>query len=281
MKKHTSYTLKKYTVMLAVKLSLLIFSSVSAAQSGYESEPDAETEIICYAAQKQWVCAPADQKQQAHAKAVKLAEQKQAADTATASSQVETTTMAKNTDFDQQVNDEPQNTRTQQGVIDEQIKDFVPRDDVQPVSSDTSAGSTPQQSLVDSTTANTELSSNQVDTPSQTQAETATASQPEVNHTLPSNDFKYWQNNHPEKWSFQVIGTSNRHQLDSFIATHGLQKNDHTIVKTQANSADWWVVLVGLYDSREQALSQRHLLPAQLADQAWVRQVKTIEGEAD
>ncbi len=263
--------------MTAISLMcLFVVTGYAVAQTEVDSKPTAENEIICYAAQNKWVCAPADQKQQAHDKAMKLVEQNKSSgidQDNIDNSQVEIKTMDVNNDFNQQVQQSPAENVSQQTLIDQQIKDFIPRQDV---NDKKAAAANNQQSPADEVVETVAEEVVEVELPT-TEAVDA-AQQPLNNDTK---GFDYWQTNHAEKWSFQVIGTSNRHQLDEFLSRYDLLESDHTIVKTQANSADWWVVLVGVYDSREQALSLRSQLPPELASQAWVRQVKTIVGEAD
>ena len=103
MKNHSIDASTTVPAMVFLSLSMLSFAGYSAAQNEIDSEPTAETEIICYAAQNQWVCAPADEKQKAHNKAMKLVEKKQASQFDVDSSQVEIKTMDLNNDFDQQV----------------------------------------------------------------------------------------------------------------------------------------------------------------------------------
>ncbi|VAW43690.1 hypothetical protein MNBD_GAMMA02-1516 [hydrothermal vent metagenome] len=271
-----------------VLLNLLIVgwlsSGVSSAQTEINSNPTAENKVICYAAQKKWVCAPADQKQKAHEKAMKLVEQKQSTGIDTDninSSQVEIKTMDVNNDFSQQVQELPANNQSPQAVIDPQIKDFIPRDDVNDLKQSEAEKSTKQTTSAEAIGVTVEAGSSEPVAPAQTTIEADDLGKQPVSNSSQSNQFGYWQNNYSEKWSFQVIGTSNRHHLDQFLNSHDLFQSNYSIVKTQSNSADWWIVLVGLYDSRDQALSQRNQLPSELANQAWVRQVKTITGEAD
>jgi hypothetical protein len=284
MKKINKHIMLFHPTTIIVLLYLMSFTGVLSAQNLADSKPTAETEIICYAAKKQWVCAPADQKQQAHDKAMILAAQNKPTNdnqSSTNNSEIEIKTLDVNNDFSQLVEETPVRNPSRIAAIEEQIKDFTPREDAQD----------PQQ-------VNAENISNQATTSADVAADvtsdvqgndsdsgvTEQASIEAVEIPQPANqssDFKNWQANYAEKWSFQVIGTSNRHQLDQFLSGHDLIQRDHSIVKTQANSADWWVVLVGLFDSRDEALSQRYTLPDALAQGAWVRQIKTIDGEAD
>ncbi len=258
----------------------MILSFGVVAQS--DDSPTSETEIICYAAQKQWVCAPADQKEKAHDKAMKLVQQgpDESDDEALSnvgSGQVEIQPLADN-NINEPVNENP---------LAASIRDFIPRDDAnnadtpnvepEPVQNDTP------------TTVQAEQPTQVANQPDPDQQPTQVANQPDPVHQpsgvqssiSQTNDFGDWQMNHPNQWSFQVVGTSNRHHLDQFIIDKKLNQNNFAIVKTQVNGADWWVVLSGLYDSREQALSQRYELPSDLAGNAWVRQVKSIVGVPD
>ena len=271
--------------------------STAVAQNGEDAEdeqPPPETEIVCFAAKKQWVCAPADDKDKAHQKAMKLAEQPDQSESFN-DGQVAIQTMPAGTDFAQQVQEVDPNS------LQAQIQDFIPREETNSATGDT-------QPETDSALAATPADESEVSEPVQSEpepvvtiAQTDTrqtvnrdamvdeqASEPRRRPNRPSNsaagvanDFREWQRNHPEQWAFQVVGTSNRHHIDDFVRTSGIQSMPHAVVRTQVNGADWWVVLVGLFDSREQALSQRHTLPAALASNAWVRQIQTIVGQAD
>jgi len=264
-------------VKVIVLLVLGFNVGVSLAQPEVNSEPASDTEIICFAAQSKWVCAPADQRQQAHDKAMKLIKENESASLDSDlvdNAQVEIKTMDVNNDFSQQVKELSADQLSPQDLVRQQTSDFESRD----VMSD------PQEP-------NTDLPETVVDSIEEESAEVLAAqnsNQPDEHVTKPvqqhpddSNDFTYWQSNYPDGWSFQVIGTSNRHHLNEFIDSHGLQQSKHTIIKTKVNSADWWIVLVGLYASRDEALSQRDQLPSKLATEAWVRQIKSIIGQAD
>ncbi len=266
------------TVKLSVFLILLFVSGLSLAQPEVDSEPTSDTEIICYAAQQQWVCAPADQKQQAHEKAMQLVEQKQSTEEIN-SSKVRIKTMDVSNDFNQQVQESPASNSNQRSRFGPQVKDFIPRVDSNNLKNLETGSNINQAPVKVQDPVEKNSSETVVDT--QTTIDKSAPTLESTSSQGSSNDFEYWQKNYSEKWSFQVIGTSNRHHLNEFIAQHDLFASQYSIVKTQVNSADWWVVLVGLYDSRELALSQRNQLPFALSEQAWVRQIKTITGEAD
>ncbi len=291
---------KKLT--LSNQLLIILFGMCGAvmATAQDQEDPPAATEIICFAAQQKWVCAPADQKQQAHDKALRLAREQpvgandQDSEYGSRDS-AEVQTMPVSPDFESVVDEQPVNSNQPMTLADA-VKDFMPREDagtdtevvttestdetgepVNEIARDTSNDA----SAVVNTTADDEMTT-VTESQSAQQAQPSSNTTPEVPvfQTAP-NDFDHWQLSYAEQWTFQVVGTSNRHQLDTFVTQHGLQDRNYTIAKTQANGADWWIVLTGLYGSREEALSQRNQLPAALADDAWVRQIKTIAGQAD
>ncbi len=258
----------KLKLTSAAILSMVVVGAIAQSDPTDTPESVKETNIICYAAQKKWVCAPADEKEKAQQKAMKLAlSEKDSSPYDNVSSQpVEIQTIEPN-NIGQQVQEQ-----AVEDPIQAAIKDFIPREDaVQPSSEQTDEATSTQSAKPAQNIASASAS------PTKNSAE---ISQIETK-TSPDNNFNQWQASYPEKWTFQVIGTSNRHHLNDFIAQHDLAQNPFSIVRTQANGADWWVVLSGLFDSREQALAQRNQLPTQLSGNAWVRQIKTIVGQAD
>lgn len=281
-----------------VLLSLTLLSGQGFSAEDTE-EATAETEIICFAAQKKWVCAPAGQKQQAHDKALQMVKDQplELMDPPDSqdnqASQVEIKMLDMKQNISEQVKEEPIDGSMDEASLQAAIKDFVPRENTQ----------IEEVQATDQDNVNPIAENQQTNDQGPVQPPvTSPANEAIVDKTLPNqakaadsdvvnttvsrqsaanNSFSYWQKNHAQNWSFQVVGTSNRHHLDQFIQDQGLTNTDFTVVKTQVNGADWWVVLSGLYDSREQALSQRHQLPSQLAANAWVRQIHTIVGEDD
>ncbi len=268
-----------------IKLKLLtftlMFSALFLAESKAQSDPTdtptsvKETNIICYAAKNKWVCAPADEKEKAQEKAMKLALGKSETSSLTnpSSQPVEIKTIAPN-NISQQV-------QVLEDPIQTAINDFTPRQDAPPPTEQAEPIKSAEQTaetIVN--TAEPKANSNSATQQRLAPAKVTTQST-STSVKNASGDFTQWQAQHAEQWTFQVIGTSNRHHLDGFMLKHGLEQTNHSIVKTQANGADWWVVLSGLYSSRNDALSQRDTLPAELSGNAWVRQIKTIVGQAD
>lgn len=255
-----------WSFIVCLLMSSISGNSFAQTELDPDLKPVSETEIVCFAALKKWVCAPKDEQQKAHEKAMRLAEDK-ANNDLNLSNQVEIKTIKTNPDFSQQVQELPVEGLTQQDVVNQQLNDFIPRP-AEPSTTDSDKKNADEFTDINSIEVVTTI---EKETSSQ-----STASPASINAT---NNFKNWKDNHSSHWSFQVVGTSNQHHLNQFIADNGLQGLTHATVKTQLNGADWWIILVGLYDSRDQALNQRDQLPNQLADQAWVRQINTIEGE--
>jgi len=251
---------------------LLVFQQFLFAQEA--SEPDIENNIVCYAAKNKWVCAPADDQVQAQEKARKLALGQSLEDDEdidpTAVSPV-TSTTASQRPISRQPDDNVRRIS--------RANDFIPRSDALNNKPDQVVESqqhkpTPAEQPV---TVAEQVQTEPVVTTRPMQDVVAEPAQtPEDGSTV----FSSWQRDYPNHWSYQVIGTSNRHKLDEFINRHQLSQWPFSIVKTQVNGADWWVVLVGLYDSRDSAIDNRDQLPAVLAGGAWVRQINTIIGES-
>ncbi len=276
---------------LTLVIMAMFYCPFGVAQNGEDVDdpkPSAETEIICYAAKSKWVCAPADEKEKAHEKAMKLAQQPDEKHPGFNQSDVEIQTMDVSNNFNEQVQETPSGAVIDPNSLEAAIKDFVPRDDVNQADANQESEPVAQttEAVVQTPVEAAELVKpveNEPTTESATPTASTVSSQQPISTAVRSvaNDFGDWQRNHADQWAFQVVGTSNRHHLDQFIIDQGIDQGPFAVVRTQVNGADWWVVLAGLYDSREQALSQRSVLPAQLAAKAWVRQIKSITGQAD
>ncbi len=254
---HSIATIKPIRFGLVWLITGLLMAPQLWAQIEDET-PNSDTEIICYAAQKQWVCAPADEKHKAHAKAMRL-QQEAPVDGNQTDSQVAISTLDSNNEFIQQVQE--------QTPVQDSINEFTARRE-SPQATEKQGTLTVDVELMPATG---EQAADQIDG---AVAKPVTEIQ-QVSHD--DSEFSDWLSKHPDQWTFQVVGSSNQHQLAGFIEQHQLQLGQYAIAKTQVNGADWWVVLVGRYDSRDQAINQRNQLPDALASQAWVRQIKTIK----
>lgn len=259
-----------YLIQLKLLAGTLLFMFIVEPKAqpdpGDTPESVKETNIICYAALSKWVCASADEKEKAQEKAMRLASEQNEKNTNTSQAQVEIQTL--------EANNISQHVQEVETPIQSAIKDFIPRtdnsnkdtEDLEDSNQLSEAKQSSEPVIHPKDEANISLLQHSVDP---------------IRSAAGEGDFNHWKSQYTEQWTFQVIGTSNRHHLDGFVLKHGLDHTNYSIVKTQANGADWWVVLSGLYSSREDALSHRDNLPSQLAAKAWVRQIKAIDGLAD
>jgi len=238
-----------FTYLMAVACLFCGFFAMAKVDSE-DSGPTAENNIICYAAKSKWVCAPANQKEKAQQKVKTLILEEQT------SADVEPT----------------------EGFRDGVEIKTIKYDDIAGQVKEVSIDDTTDKSAIGIVAKEQSVIKNDVVNTITSAVETTKPTPDTVNL---NNDFTDWQNNHPNQWSFQVVGTSNRHKLDAFFSENGLQANACVVVKTQVNNADWWVVLCGLYANRDEAINSRHLLPEKISTNAWVRQIKTIDGVAD
>ncbi len=255
-------------------LMILIVSPMAMAQDNPgDSKPTAETEIICYAAKTKWVCAPADEKQRAHDKALQMAAQEEA--------------IGSPAETGESTQPRPEPIAVPNLIYPENVRDFTAREEaLEPATNpEVVATETPAEELVAATPTTEQAAAEPVvsEPVIEPVIEDVSTADPVIETPAQSNsnDFSDWQARYPNHWSLQVIGTSNRHKLDQFIIDQGLSQNTYAIVRTQVNQADWWVVLVGLYTSREAALANRNTLPTALSSAAWVRQIGSINGSAD
>jgi septal ring-binding cell division protein DamX len=254
------------TLTISTVVSILLLQVIAVSAQSADEQATSESNIVCLAAKKKWVCAPADELPKAEEKARLLALEPEEPDT------VEIQTLQP-VNVGQQVRNE-QTSYT--------IQDFVARDDVLNEADETT------QSNTNTNEVDEDASSSVDEAPATIATNNKVVSIEQVSEpvndtreyqTAPTN-FNYWQKNFSQQWTFQVVGTSNRHHIDGFIQQHGLEDANYTIVKTQRDGADWWIVLTGLYSSRDQAKSQQHTLPSALANGAWVRQISSIEGQS-
>lgn len=251
-----------FTNTLIIIILLTTVTLLSAQEPSDDSEPT-ENNIVCFAAKKQWVCAPADEQDKAKEKAMKLVLDTDQQELADDSVEIQTLQPINIGEQAREVNTD--------NNMQFDIKDFTPREDA--IEND--------ETVDKKETVQNQVAASVPQAQNDAMIEPTKTAQEEQEYNKAPTSFRYWQNNFAEQWTFQVVGTSNRHHIDDFITRNGLRQQSHTVVKTQRDGADWWIVLTGLYASKEQAKSEQHTLPVSLADGAWVRQIKTIEGQAD
>ena len=263
------------TNYLFILIGLLVIQAVWA-QDKDKKNPSKENNIICFAAKKQWVCAPADEQHKAQEKAQKLALEPDQPELIDDGVEIQTL---------QPVNIGLQARQSNpNATMPYNIQDFTAREEV---SSEKQPIPELSEGVVESIASTEPQSTENMSVPVVEHTEVNAISdtgQPTTDvqsfHTAP-NDFSYWQTHFATQWTFQVVGTSNRHKLEDFVSNNHLQQHNHVFVRTQREGADWWIVLVGFYSSRDEAISQQYTLPATLANGAWVRQVRTIDGYPD
>ena len=238
---------------------MMLFGLAAEAKKSAPIEkesPPAETEIICFAAMEKWVCAPASDQQQAKAKAMRLIdEQKDNVIINTIPEQEQWQAVVKEEPLDEAVVESDKNS-----VIAQQ-SEMVERDDsVMALIADDTESSTQQ---TNEQTANT----------------AATVNDDSSSGRSNSRTFSNWQNNHSNKWTLQAVGTTNLPNLEAFIGQHHLSNETMAVATTEVKGAPWHVVLVGLFESRDQALAFKQESESQgvtWAASSWPRPVDGI-----
>ena len=231
--------------------ALLFFSGLLYAQDIPENDTtpvagSERAEVVCYAAEDRWVCAP------------KGSEKPTAAiDEAKNEANAETDDMDELSD-----NDSINPLDPPQGV--EVMTDTAP---AQPVVNP--MAETPEDVLTEQ--------SPQATIPPESQ-QTISEQTEDIPQT-PDYASDNWFEQYPDHWTIQIIGVANQQNLESFIKQQQLTDDNHRIVETQANGAPWWVVIYGHYPNREAADQARNQLPAKLSDGAWLRPLSSLKGE--
>lgn len=91
--------------------------------------------------------------------------------------------------------------------------------------------------------------------------------------------FRQWQQLYPNKWSLQVVASTELKKLKDFVIQHNLLNEQFTIATTTVNQATWHIVLVGVFDNAQQAMAYRRQLPPPLNKTAWARAIATINSQ--
>lgn len=227
---------------LVIFLTGLVSTGEAKKSLPIEKEsPTSETEIICFAAKEKWVCAPATDQQQAKDKAMRLIDQKSQQE------KVVINTIQQDAEWNEVVIEEPST--------------------LEPSTASTSSSTAEHN-------ANTNMQ--QVMDKSQTDV----ALQPETGNQSQSNVFSDWQTNHGNQWTLQAVGTTNLQNLERFIADNSLGNETMSVATTEVKGAPWHIILVGLFDDREQALAFKNAAQnngAKWAGSAWPRPVNGIK----
>lgn len=113
------------------------------------------------------------------------------------------------------------------------------------------------------------------------------SSQPTLKSTPPTTKskqhaiqgFHEWQQLYPKKWSLQVVATTEIQKLKAFIIQNDLLEEQFTITTTTVNNIPWHIVLIGLFDDFQAAVTYRQQLPPPLNQTAWPRPIAKIKSD--
>ena len=208
-----------------------------------KESPPSETEIICFAAKEKWVCAPASDQQQAKDKAMRLIEEKSKQEKVIINT-IPSGTGLKEVVVEEPVNSEPLTAAKPQNMVSGDFKE-------KKVDVVTTTQVVPDQEVQDASSTGLQQ----------------------------SNVFSDWQSDHSNQWTLQAVGTTNLPNLERFISDNNLVNETMSIATTEIKGAPWHIVLVGLFNDREQALAFKEAAQnngSTWASSAWPRPVNGI-----
>jgi DamX protein len=87
-----------------------------------------------------------------------------------------------------------------------------------------------------------------------------------------------WLLAQPEtSFSLQLLGSRNAESITSYIQQHNLDLQQSAVYKGMYKGAEWYVLLYGVYPSRQAAIDARATLPAAVrSEKPWPRTLKTV-----
>jgi DamX protein len=246
-------------VVTLIRLAVLMFipglsQSQDLPQQETENNSDEKrTQVVCYAAEDRWVCAPKGSEKPTEA----IEQAKAQADIEQQSTPEITESVTEPT---------PVNPMDPPAGV-ESLTDTAP---AQPVTNP--MAETPEDVL-------TEQSPQATVPPQQDMPDDINES--EVQQQSVSADYAgdNWFERYPDHWTIQIIGVANRQNLNAFIQQQQLTDANHRIVETRVNDAPWWVVIYGHYPDRDAADEARSRLPERLATDAWLRPLSSLTGD--
>ncbi|MDY6991716.1 MAG: AAA family ATPase [Pseudomonadota bacterium] len=108
-----------------------------------------------------------------------------------------------------------------------------------------------------------------------------TIQDPELQHLLAESEIQsseWLQHQDPESYTLQVLGAHDEFTLKQFLNQHD-ELTEMALFKTRYHQKDWYVLVYGIYPTREAALAARAHLPATLlrATQPWARTLASIQ----
>lgn len=241
---------------------LLFFSGLLYAQDIPENDttPVADSEraeVVCYAAEDRWVCAPKGSEKPTEVIEKIKTEAALHADEATDLTEINPINPLDPPQGVENMTD----TAPAKPVLNPMAE--TPEDEITEQSPQATVAAEPEQR-------ETELSEND---------QVAKADQLETTSQSPDYAGDNWFERYPDHWTIQILGVANRQNLADYIQQQQLTDQDYRIVETRANDAPWWVVIYGHYPDREAADQARNQLSAKLSDGAWLRPLSSLKGE--
>jgi len=99
-----------------------------------------------------------------------------------------------------------------------------------------------------------------------------------VPETKPAPHRESWLLVQPESsFSLQLLGSRNTESITGYIQQHNLDTEKSAVYKGNYKGAEWYVLLYGIYPSRQAALDARVMLPAAVRkDKPWPRTLKSV-----
>jgi len=87
-----------------------------------------------------------------------------------------------------------------------------------------------------------------------------------------------WLLQQPEAlFSLQLVGSRNEKSIADYIRRHKLDENQAAYYRGNHQGAAWYVLMYGLYPTREAALEGRDTLPARIRKaKPWPRSLKAV-----
>lgn len=88
---------------------------------------------------------------------------------------------------------------------------------------------------------------------------------------------KWINQQHPDQFTLQLLGTYNKYSLTSFAKQHNLEKDTAWFV-TQRNGRNWYTLVYGRFTTRESAKQAISVLPVALQKtKPWIRRFDSIQ----
>jgi len=112
--------------------------------------------------------------------------------------------------------------------------------------------------------------------PAETTVQTATVEQEQAKDTLPHRE--PWLLEQPEaSFSLQLLGSRNEKSIAGYIRRHNLDEHQAAYYRGYYRGAAWYVLMYGVYPSKNAALEGRDKLPAKIRKaKPWPRSLKSV-----